>query len=138
MSLAAAVTYSGFNMRYAMENSGGKIKVKVFVLPFFDKTKSWFRETAKTPEVLAHEQVHFGITASVAQRLIKAIRSYKFTATNYEQELLELQRTYEKEMTRRQREYDKETRHGTIAEAQQKWEQILEQELKYFSAAKSH
>jgi hypothetical protein len=135
MSMAAAVTYSGFNMRYSMETSGGKVKVKVYVLPFFDKTKSWFRDEAKTPEVLAHEQIHFDITASVAQRLIQAIRNYKFTADNYEQELLELQRTYEKEMTRRQRDYDKETKHGTIVDVQVRWEQILKRELKYFSAS---
>lgn len=134
MSMAAAVTFSGFNMRYATETSGRNVKIKVFVLPFFDKTKSWFREDSKVPEVLAHEQVHFDITAAIAQQLVKAISAHTFTAENYESELLKLQRTYEKEMMRRQRAYDKETKHGTIAATQQKWEQELQQELKYFNA----
>jgi hypothetical protein len=121
LSRAAAITYSGLDVKYKTESQYGQVKVLVTILPFFDKTRSWCRAASRTKKTLLHEQQHFNITAIKACELVTAIKNYPFTMTGYMKELEQLYRQKEKEIAQWQEQYDQETRHGLIADAQDKW-----------------
>ncbi len=130
LSRAAALTYSGFYMEAQSQTMGSKTKVKISVLPYFDRRRSWIRPEARNNYVLAHEQLHFDITALVTSQFVKTINSYTFSPTNYQEELAELQRRYEKELEALQEQYDKETKHGLLKDKQAIWEDKIKQQLR--------
>ncbi|HEX9513592.1 MAG TPA: hypothetical protein VF939_24040 [Puia sp.] len=121
LSRAAAITYSGLDVKYNTEALYGQIKVMVTIVPFFDKTRSWCRATSRNKKTLLHEQQHFNITAIKACELVASIKNYSFTMTGYMKELEQLYRQKEKEIAQWQEQYDQETHHGLIAAAQDKW-----------------
>lgn len=129
ISRGAAETWSGIFMKYNSETLNGKVSVKVSIIPFFDKTKSWCRKSARTAYTLAHEQMHFDITALKACELYNKVLNGSFSYDNYDKELEQLQKQVQKEMEQMQNDYDKETQHGTIKPVQAKWAEKIKQEL---------
>ncbi len=129
ISRGAAETWSGIYMRYASQTLNGKVTIKVSILTFFDKTRSWCRTNARTNYTLAHEQIHFDITALKACELLSKVQSSSFTLDNYDKELEQLHKQAEKDMEQLQNDYDKETQHGTIKAQQAKWAEKIKQLL---------
>ena len=129
VSRGAAETWSGIFMKSASETLNNKISVKVSVITFFDKTKSWCRKSARTAYTLAHEHIHFDITALKACELYNKVLNGSFSYNNYDKELEQLQKQVQKEMEQMQNDYDKETQYGTIKSAQAKWAEKVKQEL---------
>jgi hypothetical protein len=121
LSRAAAITYSGLDVKYKTESQYGQTKILVSITPFFDKTRSWCRPVSRNKKTLLHEQQHFNITAIKACELALAIKNYSFTLTGYMKELEQLYRQKEKEITQWQEQYDQETHHGLVAAAQDQW-----------------
>jgi hypothetical protein len=128
LSRAAAVTYSGIQFRTNVVMKDGHLKLRVQIIPYFDKTRSWCRKTGRNAKTLLHEQKHFDITALKACDLLDAIRRYTFTV-NYEKELEQLHKQNEKEWDQLEREYDTQTNHGLLAAAQLKWNKWIQDEL---------
>jgi hypothetical protein len=121
LSRAAAITFSGIDVKYKTETLYSQIKILVTIMPFFDKNRSWCRAASRSKKTLLHEQQHFNITAIKACELVTAIKNYSFTPANYMKELEQLYRQKEKEIAQWQEQYDQETRHGLVPEAQDKW-----------------
>ena len=121
LNRAAAITYSGLDVKYKTESQYGQTKILVSIIPFFDKTHSWCRPVSRNKKTLLHEQQHFNITAIKACELVQAIKSYSFTLTGYMKELEQLYRQKEKEITQWQEQYDQETHHGLLAAEQDQW-----------------
>src|SRR5439155_19680676 len=80
LSLATAITNSGMLVTYDAETKNGYTDVFVHITPYFDKTKSWYRNKKQNPKTLLHEQKHFDIAALKACELVNTIRNYTFTA----------------------------------------------------------
>jgi hypothetical protein len=120
-SSGVAETFSGIVMKYVGKNEGGVIYIDVKLQVYFDKTKSWTKPEGHNEEVLAHEQIHFDITAIYACAFAQAIKEYPFTAANVRAEMDALNKKFDENMKRAQANYDRETGHGTIRRKQAEW-----------------
>lgn len=124
-SPGAAATMSGVGMEIAASSFRNTTKVKVTLSVYFDKSRSWMKDNGKNPQVLAHEQLHFDITAIKACELKKQIEEASFTPQHYREELRAMLKKNEDEGTEMQNVYDRETNHGTIATEQQRWSELI-------------
>lgn len=125
LSIGAAATYSGIGMRYTHQRQGKGVILKVYILAYFDRTKSWAKAQGRNAKTLNHEQRHFDITATKACELAETIKQYPFSLDNYGTELDELLRQTDKQTSEMQRAYDSETGHGTNAAQQATWNNRL-------------
>jgi hypothetical protein len=128
-SHGVGATYSGISMEMQGFSKNGAVTVNVTLTVYFDKTKSWMKSEGKTERVLAHEQIHFDLTAIKACDLAKAIEQGKFTSDNVQQKIRDLQEYHTKELSKLQQAYDKETKHGTIVEKQAEWSAKVAEQL---------
>ena len=128
-SHGVGATYSGISMEMQGFSKNGAATVNVTLTVYFDQTKSWMKPEGKTERVLAHEQVHFDLTAIKACDLAKAIEQGRFTADNVQQKIKDLQEHHTKELSKLQQAYDKETKHGTVAEKQAEWSAKIAERL---------
>lgn len=127
-SHGVGATYSGISMEMQGTSKNGVVTVNVTLTVYFDQTKSWMKPEGKTDRVLAHEQIHFDLTAIKACDLAKAIEQGKFTADNVQQKIRDLQEHHTRELGKLQQAYDKETKHGTITGKQAEWSaKVVEQ-----------
>ncbi|MEM7582231.1 MAG: DUF922 domain-containing protein [Acidobacteriota bacterium] len=100
------------------------------VYAVMDKDMSGAAPGANSPELLAHEQLHFDITEAFARRLtiqIASLVGQGSTAPSAVEDLQQkLQSRYDaqaRELLAYQNSYDSETRHGIRRKAQKKWSQ---------------
>lgn len=128
-SHGVGATYSGISMEMQGFSKNSAVTVNVTLTVYFDQTKSWMKPEGKTERVLAHEQVHFDLTAIKACDLAKAIEQGKFTSDNVQQKIRDLQEYHTKELSKLQQAYDKETRHGTVANKQAEWSAKVAEQL---------
>lgn len=126
----AAMTYSGIRIRYEYKTRRGVTSARVFLTPYMDQSKSWYKEGALDPNsTLTHEQGHFDITAMLTSELAAAIRKTRFSAEAFAHDIMQLHKTFMEELRRKQREYDAETNHGLSREDQNAWNRRLESAL---------
>jgi cell division protein ZapA (FtsZ GTPase activity inhibitor) len=128
-SHGVGATYSGISMEMEGISKNGAVTVNITLTIYFDQTKSWMKPEGKTERVLAHEQVHFDLTAIKACDLAKAIEQGKFTSANIQQKIRDLQEHHTAVLSKLQQAYDKETKHGTIAEKQAEWSARVAEQL---------
>ncbi|MES2702609.1 MAG: hypothetical protein V4649_08225 [Bacteroidota bacterium] len=124
-----AATYSGITVGYAEHVENGQSVLDITVIPYFDKSKSWFKLAGKTPYVLAHEQAHLDITAIKACELAEQFRKSKLTRDNFAQAIQQMQQDNAKATSDEEELYDAETAHGTITAKQVAWEKKVKQQL---------
>jgi DNA polymerase elongation subunit (family B) len=124
-----AATYSGISLEMQGLSKNGVMNITVKLTVYFDKTKSWMKRDGKTERVLAHEQIHFDLTAMKACALAKALREESYTLQNVQQKIRQLQEQHTQELNKLQQAYDKETKHGTIADKQAEWAARVAKEL---------
>jgi hypothetical protein len=125
-----AVTYSGIGMYYQEHVEKGQIVLDITVRPFFQKSKSWFKESARNTNVLKHEQTHFDITAIKACELAAAIRDTVYTRENYQKLPDMLYSIYSVETNTEQEAYDGETNHGILMDKQVMWEKKVQAKVR--------
>lgn len=123
LSKAAAVTLSGINFKYSWERLGGKTKVNVKLLPYFNKSLSWWRASTNALEILAHEQLHFDITALYACELKEKLEHTLLKPDELEQQITEVVNELEEQRVATQQQYDDETRHGINKAKQAEWQE---------------
>jgi hypothetical protein len=128
-SHGVGATYSGISMEMQGMSKNGMVTVNVTLTVYFDRTKSWMKPEGKTERVLAHEQIHFDLTAIKACDLAQAIEQGKFTADNVQQKIRDLQEYHTKELSKLQQGYDKETKHGTLVDKQAEWTERVAERL---------
>jgi hypothetical protein len=104
---------------------GKKVQYDVHVL--FNKEKSWSRD--QSPQLLAHEQLHFDLAEVFARRIRKKIQELE------DQQVDDI-KTYNKaiqalleESNEADRQYDMETLHGALDKKQEMWKQKVKAEL---------
>jgi hypothetical protein len=94
------------------------------------KSASWVRDGRRNDYNLNHEQRHFDIAKIAAGHFIQKLNGENLTVANYEGiinfDYLEAYR----EMNNLQKQYDDETRHGSDEQAQQRWNERIDGELK--------
>ena len=128
-SIAVAATVSGISLGYSSETNNDKVTLKINVAVYFDKSSSWCKPNARNKRTLAHEQIHFDITAIMACALISKIKNHSFSSDNYAKEMEQLRKQNLKDAELIEADYDKETVHGTIDAQQKKWSDKIKQQL---------
>jgi len=127
-SPGAAATFSGIKMTISAKEENGKTTVIVTLFPYFKIQESWMKKTGKNARVLAHEQIHFDLTAIQTCRLANAIEKASF-AGDWHNHLLKLREKYMKELKQMQDQYDKDTHHGTLTEQQKAYSQFVADQM---------
>ena len=125
-----AATYSGNKYAYRIAIEKGQTVVNYTITSNFNKSKSWFKKSEHNDRVLAHEQLHFDITALVTCQWIDKMRNITFTKDNYEAILDKLAGEISDDTNDMQGRYDSETNHGIIEEQQLAWELKIKEQLK--------
>jgi hypothetical protein len=94
------------------------------------KSDCWVKDGARTDYALNHEQRHFDIEKLVSEHFKQRIRRMTLPVDNFDgpinMEYLETLR----EANRLQKQYDTETRHGEDKQAQERWNDKIDTELK--------
>jgi hypothetical protein len=116
-----AATYSGILMQIEGESLGDVLSVTVSLQVYFNRYKSWVKPAGRNERVLAHEQIHFDLTAIKACALARAIEQGSYTSENVKEQLHVLQTQHMADLQRLQDSYDLETQHGVIEEKQEEW-----------------
>jgi hypothetical protein len=129
----AAYTYTIITMGYELKTSGETYKPKFTVNSAFQRSKSWVDRKdpkAQTPEILAHEQLHFTIAEITARKLRRNLKSATYTK-NYRNEIKEIYEQTLAQGEKMQQRYDRESRHGIDKEAQEHWTNLVLADLNY-------
>lgn len=115
----------GSEIQYNQDTFSAQITIGVFM----DSNASWMKKEGRNPHVLAHEQLHFDISAYIACLLTEAIKNTTFTRENFKQQLKDLQQQYMAMREDLQQRYDRETRHGTIVREQAGWAEKISRDF---------
>jgi len=130
LSRGSAATYTGISFGYSAQQNGADFRIIVTISAIADPQKSWMRASGQNPKVLAHENVHFAITAVMACRLADTLRGLDVTKADFEPKLRDAFNAVDRQQEQQQRLYDQETNHGTRAIEQKAWEDKVLAELK--------
>lgn len=126
-----SVASTCYDLSYDFPSDG-----RVRVAAHFHSDCSWVLPDFKTPDILAHEKLHFDIVELFARKLRKKISEAVFTdSENARKKIKAWHKQTEKEMDRFQDLYDKETNGSMNVEMQRKWEERVTMEL---DALKAH
>lgn len=129
-SPGAAATSSNFGFSYKTKTANNTTTISVVLFAAFDKNKSWFKKNTPNPnKVLAHEQLHFDITALIVQRMKKNILNADWNLATLQQDLQKMYSQYSSEWDEMETAYDIETKNGLLAEQQALWTKKVEEEL---------
>ncbi|MES1219613.1 MAG: hypothetical protein ABUT20_29200, partial [Bacteroidota bacterium] len=129
-SNASAETGSGFTYSTFAEIKDGYLNVSVIVKCFLLTQLSWVKPELSTEYVLAHEQLHFDINFLGAVKFIDSIGRARFTVSNWQHELENINEAEFIETTSMQKDYDSATNHGRKGKAQQSWQKNIQAMLK--------
>lgn len=104
-----------------------KKQIHYDVVAIFTRSKSWYRDTS--PELLAHEQLHFDIAEVYARKIRRKIAEMKRQGINdikaYNAAIHELLL----ESNQVDVQYDAETLHGAMTKRQAAWSEKVKGEL---------
>lgn len=128
-SRSVAVTSSGIGYKLITPKDNRKSSCNVIVFAYFSTRNSWYKSKYVNDNVLAHEQLHFDITALYAQKLIKAINGIRLKG-DFKTELEKLYSAVVKEMDAVQKQYDHQTESSINESAQIIWQNKIEGQLK--------
>jgi hypothetical protein len=127
---AIALTASSIIVKYGMIADSADLKMMVVITPFFDKSRSWFRNTDYDSTVLLHEQGHFDIAALKACELADTLRGKVFTKANCYEMVDRIQAQKKLELHDLQELYDSKTGHGVTYAIQLTWSRMIKEMLK--------
>lgn len=111
---------------------GKKVKYDVHVL--FNKEKSWSRD--QSPQLLAHEQLHFDLAEVFARRIRKKIHELQDQNVNDIKAYNKAIQALLEESNEADRQYDMETLHGALDKKQEMWRKKIKAELLELNAYK--
>ncbi|MGJ8593336.1 MAG: DUF922 domain-containing protein [Aquaticitalea sp.] len=134
---AVAVTASGITFEFSVKELNAEIiSFDTKVEAHFYPDKSWYIKKEGTPQILAHEQLHFDITELYARKFRQQIAQLKVNG-KLKTQLRELHLNINKELALAQNLYDQETDNSVNRDFQAKWVLYVEQELAKLEAYKS-
>ncbi|MHA6279935.1 DUF922 domain-containing protein [Salinimicrobium sp. CAU 1759] len=127
----SANTASGISYGWSMKGSATGKEYSYEVSSFFIPGKSWVKDGSASPNLLAHEQLHFDITELFARKLRKALAEFDFdNSRNLKADLQALYKNAEQERALMQQQFDVETRHSMNEAAQLEWQKYIKEELR--------
>lgn len=129
MSVAAAITESGFGYKMTMQSVNGKTNVVITVSCYFNKQKSWVKTNMNTDYALLHEQHHFDITFINACLFIKKLRAVDLTIKNYNSLINDIHDECFAALEKMQNDYDGQTKNGRINQQQVLWNKKIDLQL---------
>ena len=112
-------------------------KIHYHVHALFSKKSSWCRED-RSPELLAHEQLHFDIAELTARKVRKKIAELKKVK---EKDLGVYNEAIEKilhDSNAFDARYDRETYHGILSDQQEAWQKNITRDLKRLHNYRGH
>lgn len=124
MSAALSVCGIGFE---GVEENRRLVSVKIAVK--FYPEKSWKHPDHLTPEVLAHEQLHFDITELMGRRFHEEIKELNKKGKLNARSLEKAYDKISKQHAEMQQLYDKQTNHSLNARLQEWWSAYVSSEL---------
>lgn len=89
---------------------------------------SWVKANKQTPDLLAHEQLHFDIAELYARKTRKEF-SQLSSKTNLESQWKKIYNKYQSELDKEQNRYDKETDYSRNVLNQKKWNNSIKKRL---------
>jgi hypothetical protein len=128
--LGGAVTASGFAFDSDIRMTDNFIRINVGVYTFFSKKSSWKKPDINSAYHLLHEQHHFDITRLGAEEFVKEVANTNFSRENYQKLLVAIFDKVYNQSVELQRAYDTETDHSINREAQFRWNDKIEAEIK--------
>lgn len=133
-SAFAALTATMWQYRYNAKIRDGHLHIDFFFEAGVEPAKSWvkknrIRNRAQSRQLLKHEQGHVYINFIQLKHGDSFIRNQNYTTKNYksliQRKANELSDMYRKMQDR----YDVETKHGSDLEAQDRWDDFLQDEM---------
>ena len=121
--LAISSTGISYSLHYADSSCIFKVAA------FFNKSNSWRKPSADL-KVLKHEQGHFNITEIFARKLEAALQQLKPDRDTIKKTIDQLAANIINDKNEYQKKYDLETGFGTNNLMQQKWEQVIQAQLR--------
>jgi hypothetical protein len=107
----------------------GNVNLTIDVKVYVPKSASWVRGWGDNYS-LNHEQRHFDIAKIVAEHFKQKIGAMKLPVESYDGYINEQYLETLREETRMQKQYDHDTHHGSDHQAQEAWNEKIDQELK--------
>lgn len=127
--ITAALTVSGFGYNANVKSSNGKGELNVTVYCYFNKNKSWVKPGKDTDYILEHEQRHFDIAYLATMIFIDKLQETKFTTANFNELLPRIYNESTTIMNKMQSDYDSQTKNGQVREEQQRWNQLIKNQV---------
>ncbi|MBC7746115.1 MAG: hypothetical protein H7096_13550 [Flavobacterium sp.] len=119
---------------FSFDQSGdlnmGVLSVQLVLKAYLVKSFSWVRASAQTSQTLNHEQRHFDLVKIVANNFKQKVLKANLNIHNYQGILTVEYLESLREMNRLQVKYDLETNHGTALFNQQKWNKLIDDDLR--------
>ena len=126
-----ANTNTGISYSWSMKQIGEEVEFIYDVRSFFIPEKSWVKPGKTSDHLLVHEQLHFDISELHARKLRKAMYDFDVKKEkNIKPALQAIYKRTEGERHNMQKKFDAETRHSMNVEAQLKWQNYIQEELK--------
>ncbi|MCC5936088.1 MAG: hypothetical protein JJU34_02290 [Lunatimonas sp.] len=125
-SIFASIAYEGDTKLV-----DGEVQIDLMFKTYMLKNSSWVRP-GNNDYGLNHEQRHFDIAQIITERLKRRLGTMDLLPHNFDRVVsFEFLESY-REMNRLQEQYDRETSHGMDRAAQERWNAIIDDELRSF------
>lgn len=123
-----------WNLNYRLEGAGSKhdtVTLSGFVAKLeFDRKLSWVKDGKQTQELLQHEQGHFNIGLICQNEFLRQVNSTIFLRSGLAAKLQYIFTKVLDQYKAMSIQYDEETDHSANTEAQNKWNDFINKELK--------
>ncbi|MAB49567.1 MAG: DUF922 domain-containing protein [Flavobacteriaceae bacterium] len=134
---AVALTASGITFGYSVKTSGKRIiDYSTTVEAHFYPNKSWYLSEKADNHILAHEQLHFDITELYVRKFRQQLERLVVNQ-NIKIQMNQIHVAINEALDKTQKTYDEQTNHSINVEAQNYWENYIEEELKKLEKYKS-
>lgn len=124
----AAECYWEIQYSYSFNPSKSKIHFDVFC--HFNSSKSWVKQSERSPGLLEHEQIHFDIAELCSRRLRKRLTEAKFEKASFKEDINKIFDDILIECDSIQSAYDESTNHGLNKKSQTAWIKNVNKDLK--------
>src|SRR6185312_644094 len=125
----AAAVFAGIGYVEHTEVNKGTIDLNIEVKVYLPKSAAWTRGGLDSYS-LNHEQRHFDIAKIVGEHFKQKITAMNLPVATYDGYINEQYLETLREADRMQKQYDRETRHGSDRQAQDEWNEKIDNELK--------
>lgn len=116
-----AWTYFGISYVYSWYYQDDLIRPDLNAWAYFDPEQSWIKKEKATPELLAHEQIHFDIAEYYCRIFCARVYTFESYNLNVEAQMDSIYAATHIDMMNMQQKYDQETDHFNNKAAQAEW-----------------